>query len=469
MKEDYRRKEAVPEGLPSPPRRKLNREDLRRELRRRRKQRKKARRRSLPAWRRYLPVGVLFFFLFLCLASTVFTLAEAGGSDSCVRREIAASNAESLADSAAGERTVLEPDIPAAAAFLLDPETGDVLYEKNPDTPLPMASTTKIITAVLVLENADLEERVTVSRQASSVGESSAWLEEGEVLTVKDLLYALLLQSANDAAVALAEHVGGSVERFVEMMNERARELGAENTHFANPHGLDQEGHYTTARDLAAIASHAMHLPFFRRIVATSSYQIPWPGHQWPRVFENHNRFLSMYPYATGIKTGYTRGAGKCLVASAEKEGRELISVILNDENYWEDTVTLMNYGFDDHVRVEFLYGDQPLGVVKVGDFPRREVEAVPTRDLVFTVRVDRLDDFMTAELNYREWLPYPVQKGQEVGYIQVGEGEEGGRVEPLVSAEERACPGALVRFLSFIGSVIIFILKLFQWLIPGI
>ena len=279
-----------------------------------------------------------------------------------------------------------------------------------------------------------------------------------------------MVQSANDAAVVLAECVGGSEDAFVTMMNDKAAAMGLENTHFANPHGLDEEGHYTSARDLAAIAAYAMTFPEFRTIVVADDYEIPWPGHPYPRVLDNHNKLLDMYPNATGIKTGYTFGAGKCLVASAEKDQRQLISVILNGgESYWDQTISMMEYGFNDFVQVEFAYGDQPLAYVEVGDFPRRQVAAVGSEELLFTVRRDRLRDYESASVHYLEWVPYPVEAGQEVGYMLVGEGTPHERNEVLISEEFRTTPNFLVRILSFIAAVFALWWRGILWLIPGL
>ena len=435
-----------------------------------RKRKRREKRRSGNRFKHLLPAILLIAFFLLCLFSSLFTLRASGGSDNYLTLDMSASNQEEIEGLVVAPREVSEPAITAVAAYLMDPLTGDVLYQKNPDQPLPMASTTKIMTAIVAMENASLNDSITISDHAIAVGESSAWLSKGETLTVEQLLYALLVQSANDAAVALAEHVAGSEEAFVEMMNEKARELGAENTYFRNPHGLDVEGHYTTARDLAVIAAYAMQNPLFREIVASSGYQIPWPGHPYPRVLENHNKLLKMYPYATGIKTGYTVGAGKCLVASAEREGRELISVILNGgEIYWDQTIQLMEYGFNSFARVEFAYSGQPLATVEVGDFPRRRVNAVPLADLVFTVRRDYLADFEYGRVYYREWIPYPVTTGQEVGYMVVAEGRPNEAREILTSDESRLAPNLLFRFLSFIAAIFGLWWKGIKWLIPGV
>ncbi|MBC7230110.1 MAG: D-alanyl-D-alanine carboxypeptidase [Actinobacteria bacterium] len=436
-----------------------------RELRARRRRERRAAMR-----RRRMAVSLCgLSFLLLFLAAAASALASGGGEQTYISARLPASNLSTLEEMARPEGTISAPDIPAAAAALLDPGTGDMLYLKNADQSLPMASTTKIMTALLALERASPGDTVTVSETASAVGESSAWLEKGETLTVEQLTYAVLVQSANDAAAALAEHVAGSQEAFVGLMNEKAADLGLANTHFSNPHGLDAAGHHTSARDLANLAAAAMRNPEFRKIVSTRTFQLPWPGHPGPRVFENHNKLLKLYPYATGIKTGYTAKAGKCLVASAEKDGRELISVILNGgESYWDQTIALMEYGFNDFARVEYAYAGQPLAEVEVGDFPRRNVHAVGSRDLVFTVRRDRLDAYREADLAWFEWVPYPVAAGQEVGYLSLGDDGEGVNRVSLVSDVYRNRPSFLVRFFAFIAAVFARLLEWIRWLVPG-
>ena len=435
-----------------------------------RRLKRRQQRRSRRSFSRVLPVTLLAAFLLLCVCTGIYTFASSGEEQRYLVMDLPATNQAEIMDLALAAGQVSEPGIGAAAAILLDPVTGDVLYQKSADQPLPMASTTKIMTAIVVLENASLRDSVTISEQASSVGEASAWLDKGEILSVEQLLYALLVQSANDAAVALAEHVGGTTEAFVEMMNAKARDLGLANTHFSNPHGLDEKGHYTSARDLAALAAYAMRDPIFREMVAADGYQIPWPGHPFPRVLENHNKLLKMYPYATGIKTGYTAGAGKCLVAEAERGARELISVILNGgESYWDQTISLLEYGFNSFARVEYAYAGQPLASVEVGEFPRRRVNAVGRADLVFTVRRDRLGDLSSARVYSLNWAPYPVTAGQEIGCMVVGEGSPNERSEPLVSDGHRSTPNFLFRLFCFIGAVFALWWRGIMWLIPGL
>lgn len=209
----------------------------------------------------------------------------------------------------------------AKAAVLIEKNTGRVLYRRNEETALPMASTTKVMTALLALEEGQLDDVVTVSRNAFGVPGTSIYLSEGEKLTLRDLLYGLMLASGNDAAVAIAEHIGGSVDAFCRRMTERAAELGCQNTVFLSPNGLPTLGHHTTAYDLALIAREAMDHPEFREIVSTRRASIPWEGRTYSRILNNKNRLLTDYDGATGIKTGYTKAAGRCLVFGAKRDG----------------------------------------------------------------------------------------------------------------------------------------------------
>lgn len=240
--------------------------------------------------------------------------------------------------------------VSARAAALIDVDDGRVLYEKNANERLPMASTTKIMTALVALESASLDTVVTVHPDAVGVEGSSVYLTAGERLTLGELLYALMLSSANDAAVAIAIALGGSVERFAEMMNECAARLGLLNTSFKNPHGLDAEGHYTTALELARLTAHALKNDDLRRIV--SSYKQEISGPSGKRLLVNHNRLLRSYEGCIGVKTGYTKRTGRCLVSAAERDGLTLVAVTLNDGDDWRDHTAMLDYGFEFFERV---------------------------------------------------------------------------------------------------------------------
>lgn len=235
----------------------------------------------------------------------------------------------------------------AKAACVLELSTGRVLFASNERARLPMASTTKVMTALLAIERGNLEDSVTCSQNAYGVPGTTIYLTQGETLTLREMLLGLMLVSGNDAAVAVAEHIGGTVRQFVAMMNARARELGAVSTHFANPHGLPDDTHVTTALDLARIARAAMQNETFREIVSTTDAEIPWAGRSHPRQLHNKNRLLTSYPGATGVKTGYTSRAGRCLVFGASRDGMELVGVVLGCPDWFDEAERLLDACFD--------------------------------------------------------------------------------------------------------------------------
>jgi D-alanyl-D-alanine carboxypeptidase (penicillin-binding protein 5/6) len=242
-------------------------------------------------------------------------------------------------------------ELSAAAAVLMDFDSGEVLFAKNARERRLPASTTKIMTALLVLERGHLDDRVVVMDRSGAPGGAGVGLKRGQRISLEDLVLAMLLRSANDAASAAAAHVAGTEERFVVRMNERAISLGMHDTHFTNPHGLDDPDHYSTAYDLALLARQALRQPTFARIVQTKeawlSIQTGPKGRFAKRkLLRTHNRLLGHLYGANGVKTGYTGGAGRCLVASASRGGRQLIAVLLNDDHRWTNAAALLEYGF---------------------------------------------------------------------------------------------------------------------------
>ncbi len=231
-------------------------------------------------------------------------------------------------------------EVSAGSAVLLDGDTGRLLYAKNADMPRLIASTTKVMTALVIVEHCDLDAPVTVKRECTLVEGSSMYLKEGEVLTVRELLYGLLLQSGNDAALALADYCAGGVEEFAVLMNRTATDLGLKKSHFVNPHGLNAEGHYASARDLALITAKALQNPAFSEIVASKTARVAGRG------LQNHNKLLWLYPGACGVKTGYTIKAGRCLVSAARRDGRLLIAVTLDAPSDWRDHQSMFDLGF---------------------------------------------------------------------------------------------------------------------------
>jgi len=241
-------------------------------------------------------------------------------------------------------------DIDGAAAILMDAGSGRVLYEQDARLRLPMASVTKILTALVVLEHFDdLQQSFTLPEDFVNVGESGILLEAGETHTIEDLLYALMLHSANDAAQALAIATAGSEQQFAQMMNARCAALGLRDSNWVNPHGLHHDDQLTTAYDMACITREAMKIPKFNSIIVTASHTLPWPGKENNRVVTGHNRLLNQYIGADGVKTGYTSKAGQCLVGSATRNGIRLIGVILNSEERFAQMADLLNYGFDNY------------------------------------------------------------------------------------------------------------------------
>jgi len=240
-----------------------------------------------------------------------------------------------------------ELQLAAWGAIVIDELTGKVLYEKNADAPQFPASTTKIMTALLVIEEGDLDHEVVCDLEDSKVGESSLNLKPDQHFTRRQMLYGLMLKSANDVAHALGRDNAGSIEAFAEKMNRRAKELGAQNTHFVNPNGLHNPEHYTTPRDLALIARAAMHQPFFRQVVGTRDYN--WIVNGVVDPLHNHNRLLERFPGCTGVKTGYTIPAQQVLVSSAMRGNREVISVVMHTDKpgIWNDSMLLLSYGLD--------------------------------------------------------------------------------------------------------------------------
>ena len=256
----------------------------------------------------------------------------------------------------------------AKAACILERQTGRVLFECNMHARLPMASTTKVMTALLAIELGGAQDRVVCSENAFGVSGTSIYLQAGESLTLEEMLLGLMLSSGNDAAVAIAEHIGGTLEGFVDLMNARAKEIGAVNTHFANPHGLPDENHYTTAYDLALIAREAMENEAFRLLVSTQRASIPWEGRSYPRQLNNKNRLLSSYPGATGVKTGYTSKAGRCLVFGARRDDLELVGAVLSCGNWFDEAERLMDGCYETYSMTRVLGPTMSAGRIAVTD-----------------------------------------------------------------------------------------------------
>jgi D-alanyl-D-alanine carboxypeptidase (penicillin-binding protein 5/6) len=314
------------------------------------------------------------------------------------------------------------PHISAKAAIVMDQDTGRVLYEKNIHMRLPMASTTKIMTLIIALEKSDLKEIVTVSQKAASVGGSSIWLSPGEKIDMESLLYGLMLSSGNDAATAIAEHIGGNVENFAEMMNQKAKEIGAYNTHFVTPSGLDIgiDDHYTTAYDLALITRYGfLNHPKFAEIVSTKEKTIPWEGKEWDRYLRNKNKLLWIYEGADGVKTGFTNKAGRCLVSSATREGRRFIAVVLNSPLMWEDSMKILDYAFSKFKPFKVLDKGEIVKKVKILKGKKNEIDVVVKDECIIPLSEEEKGK-VSVELFVPDTLEAPVKRGEKVGWAVV-------------------------------------------------
>jgi D-alanyl-D-alanine carboxypeptidase (penicillin-binding protein 5/6) len=346
-----------------------------------------------------------------------------------------------------------EPDLQAKSAVLIDENSGRVIYAKNANERLPQASTTKMMTALLVIENGDLDKEVKISKHAAETGESSIWLEEGEILTREHLLYALMLASANDAAVALAESVAGSEEKFVDLMNERARMLNLKNTHFANPHGLDTDGHYSSAHDLALLARAGLANDLFSRVVVTRERSVPWSGHPWERYLYNRNQLLYNYQGARGVKTGYTSRAGLCLVGAAQRGDIKLISAVMNSPNIYDETQKLLDYGFNNLESAVFEEAEQ-VPNIKLNNGIEPAVGVRPNKDAVVAVFPEEKEQ-LSFVVDLPEELDAPVNKGDVVGKGKVLlDGKELVEIDYLAQDTVPKKPPIWTRFFNWLKSL---------------
>lgn len=311
-------------------------------------------------------------------------------------------------------------DTSARAAVIMDVNSRRILYSKNMDEKLAMASTTKIMTTLVAIESGKLEEIVTVSKKASYTEGSSVYLREGEKHKVHDLLYAIMLRSGNDAAVAVAEHIGGSVAGFAEMMNRKAEEIGASNTKFANPHGLDADGHYTTAHDLALITAYALKNPIFAEIVGSRKKTIEGPPNEnWDRVMINKNKMLWQFDGGDGVKTGFTKKAGRCLVSSATRNGMQLVCVVLNCGPMWEDSSVLLENGFKNYTNEKLVDRNNIFQVVEVKNGKEKFVAVKPNEDFYMAICAEEKGK---VKLSAKRSGPVqaPINKGDSAGTLEV-------------------------------------------------
>lgn len=310
------------------------------------------------------------------------------------------------------------PGTSARAYAVVDTQTGRVLFSNNADEQLPMASTTKIMTCIIALERCSMDEVVTVDPAAAGLDGTSIYLSAGETITVHDLLYGLMMASGNDAAAALAYHIAGGIDQFAALMNQKAKEIGAVHTNFANPHGLPAENHYTTAADLAIIASYALKNEDFAKIVSTKSMDLPADDDSPARYLRTKNKMLTMYDGGIGVKTGYTKAAGKCLVSAAERDGARYVGVVLSDPDMWNDSFNLMDYTFATYKPTRVLEEGE-VGEVSVEGGLADSVKLKISDELLLPLS-DQESKIIKVSYDIPDGLSAPVEKGQVVGKASV-------------------------------------------------
>ncbi len=324
----------------------------------------------------------------------------------------------------------------AKSAILIDADSGMVLFSHNANERLGMASTTKIMTALTALENGDISSTVKVSPTAYGVEGSSMYLVLGEELSLENLLYGLMLVSGNDAATAVAEHISGSVEKFSSLMNETAFKIGATNSNFTNPHGLSDSQHFTTAHDLAKITAYALQNPKFREIVSTRTKSIPWKDHDYNRHLVNHNKFLQMYEGCIGVKTGFTKATGRCLVTAVEKNGMRLVCVTLNAPDDWNDHTEMYNNAFAEYSPRIVRQAGEVLGVCEVKDGCTNQVGLALEKEIVIPAKKDENPQIVTEVVPFED-LRAPIKKGNILGSAKLTINNLPCKTYPLVATED--------------------------------
>lgn len=306
----------------------------------------------------------------------------------------------------------------SVSEIIMDVNSGRVLFENNAYEKKYMASTTKILTAICIIENCNISDVITVTDKTVGVEGSSIYLEVGEKLSVKDLLYGLMLRSGNDCAETLAVYCSGSIEKFSLLMNETAKKIGALNSNFVNPHGLHNDNHYTTAYDLALISRYAMKNQDFRSIVATKAVKIPFTTKNYDRYLTNKNKMLKEFDGANGIKTGYTKKAGRCLVSSCYRNGLELICVVLNCPPMFERSKSLLTQSFENYKNYKVVESDNIIDFVKVKN--RDKTCGIYIKnDIIVPLKDSEYAD-INVQYDYEQQLSAPIKKDSEVGFVKI-------------------------------------------------
>lgn len=330
----------------------------------------------------------------------------------------------------------------AKAAILINGDTGEVIYEQNADEKLPMASTTKIMTGLLLCEYGNFQKEITVTAEMLRVEGSSMGLLAGDKVTLHDLLYGLMLASGNDAANVIAYTLGGTVNGFVNQMNQKAEELGLKNTHFETPSGLDGDSHYTTARDLARLSAYAMQNEDFLAAVASKSATLNYGNPPYKRTLTNHNKLLKTFEDAVGIKTGFTKKSGRCLVSAAKRDGKFVIAVTLSDPDDWLDHKALLDYGLDNVKLCEVSPEISRYTLPVIGsDNETINIEVAPK---VFT---SSGDEKIICEINLPRFIYAPIQQNEILGSAVYKKGDNIISEVSITSTEEIAAKNEKPQF----------------------
>lgn len=315
--------------------------------------------------------------------------------------------------------TAQDLPITAPAAILMDAESGAVLYARDSDRARPPASTTKILTAILLAENCNPSDIIVADKEASSTKESSMHLKVGEKVSARQLMHAIMMRSANDACVAVAIHISGSVPKFAEKMNAKAKELGCKNYNFVNPNGLPDPKHLVSAHDLAILGRKAMEYPSIREVSIKQKHELTRSINQKDRLIENRNKLLAMDPTVDGVKTGWTRAAGNCFVGSATRDEKKFITVVMNSEDWKQDTLRLLDWGTSNFTKDVILDPTVTVASTNIagGSAP---LNAVPKEKYS---RLIELETQLHKQIIWRESLQLPIEAGSEVGDIVLTDG----------------------------------------------
>ncbi len=310
------------------------------------------------------------------------------------------------------------PNMTATSAVVIEAKTGHIIYQRDAHRKMFPASTTKMMTLITALEYGNLDDIVTVSKNASGAEGSTLWLEVGDKVPLGDLLSGMMMVSGNDAAIAIAEHVDGSVQKFAAHMTQRAKELGATGTHFTNSNGLPDTNHYTTAYDLAILAAHGYSLPHFEEIVSTKEQTFPWV-HDPTHLLRNENQMLWLYQGGNGVKTGYTDAAGRCLVSASNRNGVQLIAVVLDSVYMWNDSIALLDYGFSQVENSTIIKSNETVDTLPVLSGRKHSMPVKTTDEIVMPVFKDDAEAY-TLDYDVPTFLKAPIKKGDTVGKVHV-------------------------------------------------